>query len=62
MATTAQRKHVGRVLDQLWTFRAHLGYPPHDVRGSQDAAFWAMSEDHAFTLLEQGRTLYADCS
>lgn len=62
MATAAQRKHVGSVLDELWKFRAHLGYPKNDVRTSLDATFWHLTESQAFTLLAAGHYLQCDCS
>lgn len=62
MATQTQRIHVGHVLDELWKYRSRLAYPKDDTRTSADAMFWNLTESAAFLLLEQGRTLQADCS
>lgn len=62
MATTAQRVHIGHVLDELWKYRAQLAYPPNDVRTSLDAMTWQLTESHAFSLLEAGHVLQWDCS
>lgn len=62
MATDAQRKHVGAVLNELWKYRGLLAYPKGDVRTSADATFWHLSESQAFTLLAAGHVLQSDCS
>lgn len=62
MATTAQRKHVVHLLDELYRYRSHLDYPPGDIRTSRDLYWWHLTEQQAMHVLAGGGRLQADCS
>ena len=62
MATTAQREHVVKVLDELYVYRARLLYPAGDQRTNRDGVSWRLSESQCFALLKGGGYAQWDCS
>jgi hypothetical protein len=62
MATTAQRAHIGALLDMFSAHAAQLGYPPGDRRTAEDAMDWTLTEAQMLTLLKNGHSIQFDCS
>lgn len=62
MATTAQRRHVVAVLDELYEYRSHLLYPAGDQRTNRDGVSWRLTESQCFAMLKGGGYWQGDCS
>lgn len=50
------------LMDFMYAHRAHLDYPPGDVRTSRDVASWHLTEQQAKHVLEDGGRMQFDCS
>lgn len=62
MATAAQRQHVRAVIDYLAAHASQLDYPPGDQRTNRDATSWALTEQQATHIVNDGGRLQYDCS